>query len=488
MNNKPLLLSLCFGLGLCFHAAVLLGIHNLPIKKHTRSLNYTHSNTQNVFDQQNRAELIAEVFNHIQKSKPEVKHQFHDLHPEYAPSIEIGLNPNSARNLELDPFAFEPDLSPLPDDREHPLGNLISNAPVATSIDMPTFSLEEDSLSNHFDIEVEYAPKRNRPGYVFKATFHPHSDVAFESIQQNVFFVIDRSNSIPRARYTLNKKAVADALTHLEGVDTFNILIFDDHVVQLAPHPLSFSEENIDKARVFLEKQGHRGHFAATELYASLGKIIPHDVNNHEVNTAILLTDGDSYLSREKQRQLIADWTARNKGKVSLYTIASGAGNNLPLLDLVSAFNQGRLIYSQDHNELNAMIRNLLATAHSPIGKEMVATPITADKQTAVLLQPKAIPLPDLYKDRPFVVYGSINYLSDIVLFLQGKHYDKRFDIKKTISFEHAKIGSFSLERKWTQLLAQEHYANYLGDGNKEHLESVKRLLRPMNIPTPWID
>jgi len=354
--------------------------------------------------------------------------------------------------------------------------------------DDPYMSFGTIAGSEHFDVEVEYAPKRYRPGYVFKVTFYPRSDVVFKRIRQNVFFLVDRSNSIPRARYALNKRAVSEALDHLKSGDTFNILIFDDRVVRLASQAVPWNEENVAVARSFLERQGHGGYFAATELYASLGKIIPQDVSDHEVNTAILLSDGDTYLSQEKQRLMIAEWTRHNQGKVCLYCIASGSGNNLPLMDLISSFNQGRLIYSQDHNELQPMIVNLLRTVQAPIGKEMIATPITADKQAVVLLQPKAIRLPDLYQDRPFVVYGSTNRLSDFVLFLQGKYYDRRFDIKKTISFESAKMGSFSIERKWTQLLAHEFYANYFEDGNLGHLEAAKQLLLPMNIPTAWID
>ncbi len=505
MSNKRFLFILCIGVGLCIHGAVLFALHNTPLKIHNRAYDNSvmvEKAASNFFERQKKSVLIADVFNRLHEAEPEVKDSFHELHAEYAPSIEIVLAADALPELEVEPFAFEPDLrSAIFEEGELKLlegSRLISKAPLATTIEMPPLAdvdFEDDPLdfgtiagSEHFDIDVEYAPKRHRPGYVFKVTFLPRSDVVFKRIRQNVYFLIDRSNSIPRARYALNKKAVSEALDYLKKGDTFNILIFDNRIVRLANAPLPWNEENIMDAREFLEKHGHGGYFAATELYASLGKIIPQDVSDQEVNTAILLSDGDTYLSKEKQRQMIANWTTRNEGKVSLYSIASGTGNNLPLLDLISSFNQGRLIYSQDHNELTPMIVNLLSTIRSPIGKEMAATPVAADKQTTVLLQPKAVRLPDLYQHRPFVVYGSINRLSDFVLFLQGKYYDRRFDIKKTISFDNAKIGSFSLERKWTQLLALEYYANYLEDGNPGHLEAAKQFLRPMNIPTPWID
>lgn len=503
MSHKRLLLSFCLIVGLCLHGAALFGLHNLPLRPPIRSFKNATTQVTDFYDRHRRTVLIAEVFSHIQEKEPEVKEAFHELHAEYAPAIEIALNGETSLDLDVEPFSFEPDLTPrlTVDEGELTLeegSRLISPIPPVTTIEMPPLAdveFEDDPLdfgaiasSEHFDIEVEYAPKRYRPGYVFKVTFYPRPDVVFKRIRQNVFFLIDRSNSIPRARYALNKRAVWEALDYLKAGDTFNILIFDDHVVRLAHEAIPWNQENVAEARAFLERQGHGGYFAATELYASLGKIIPQDVSDHEVNTAILLSDGDTYLSREKQRKMIAEWTARNRGKVCLYSLASGAGNNLPLLDLISSFNQGRLIYSQNHRELNGMLVNLLRTVHAPIGKEMVATPITSDKQMTVLLQPKAVRLPDLYQHRPFVVYGSTNRLNDFVLFLQGKYYDRRFDIKKTISFDAGKIGTFSLERKWTQLLVHEFYAHYLEDGNLGHLEAAKQLLHPMNIPTAWID
>lgn len=503
--SKRFLLAICLVTGLCVHGAVLFGLHKLPLKTHQRPF-YKAAGVQQAvtefFARLKRTESIAEIYNKLRESEPELKHAFHELHTEYAPALEIALETGSMLDLEVDPFSFEPDLHTASFDKgEVSLweeSRLISTTPLATTMDMPLFAdrdfedatLDCGTLANgeHFDVEVEYAPKRYRPGYVFKASFYPRSDVVFKRIRQNVFFLIDRSNSIPRARYALNKRVVAEALEYLKAGDTFNILIFDDKVVRFAQDAVPWNEETIAEARAFLDRQGHGGYFAATELYASLGKIIPQDVSDHEVNTAILLSDGDTYLSQEMQRQMIAGWTARNHGKVCLYSIASGTGNNLPLLDLLSSFNQGCLIYTQDHNELAPILVNLLRTIHSPIGKEIVATPVTADKQTTVILQPKAVRLPDLYQHRPFVVYGSVNRLSDFVLFLQGKYYDRRFDIKKTISFENAKIGSFSLERKWTQLLVYEYYAHYLEDGNPDHLEAAKQLLRPMNIPSPWGD
>jgi hypothetical protein len=242
----------------------------------------------------------------------------------------------------------------------------------------------------------------------------------------------------------------------------------------------------VEKARTFLAEEKHGGFFAATDIYTSLGKIIPENVSRDEINTAILLSDGDTYLPIESQRQLIGGWSARNAGKVTLFSFASGGGNNLTLLELLSNFNKGELIYVSKHDQVGEKLKQLLLSLQNPIGKGISATAISPNDETAIYLQPKNTRLPDLYKNRPYTLFGCTNTLSDFTLFLQGNYYDRTFDIKKRISFQEARAGTLFLEREWTKLVASEYYERYFQDGKTAHLEAASELLRPLNITAPF--
>lgn len=438
--------------------------------------------------------LILALFLGMQKGFSS-NYALHELKVEQTPRLELPFPKDPPCALKGAEFSFTLPEEPPLSDKQALLKSSAWIVPFALATPLTEIALKEENNgeagslaeSEHFDVQVEYAPKRARPGYVFKITLTPRTDVHFKRIRQNFYFLLDRSNSISNARYALNKKAVSEAIPFLKPEDTFNILLFDDHVVRFQEKPIPYSEEALVQARAFLEKQDHGGYFAATELYASLGKIVPQDVPEEEVNSAILLSDGESYLSQEKQRLTIGRWIAQNKGKVALYTLASGCGNNLPLLDLLSAFNKGFLIYTQEHQDVSERLAYLMKAIQNPIGKQMVATAICPDKSMSVLLQPKQARIPDLYQNRPFVIYGTTNKLSDFALFVQGRYYNSYFDIKKIISFEQAKIGSYSVEKGWTQLVVQEYYERYFEDGNVSHLEAAKQLLRPLNLTTPLI-
>lgn len=334
---------------------------------------------------------------------------------------------------------------------------------------------------------MEYTQNRNAPGYLFRVELTPRNDAHFKRIAQNVFFLIDRSQSIRPARYEASKVAVINALALLQKGDTFNVMVFDKHVSKLSEKNLPWTKENIEKAREFLSRQPYGGLFATTDLYSSLGNIIPDAVADNEVNTAILLSDGDTYLTKEQQRNRIANWTKQNSGKVSLYGIASGAGNNLPLLDVLSAFNKGSLYYASTDNDINDILLSLMRHIQNPIAKEIVATPVLPEADTSILIYPTPQRLPNMYENDPYVIYGSINNLRDFHIFFQGKYYDRWLDIKQLVTFRNAKpVMSTALEKPWAFQQAYNLYDRYLNEGSIKYLDRVRQILSPYKIPVAF--
>lgn len=351
---------------------------------------------------------------------------------------------------------------------------------------------DEDPLaqvanSDNFILDIAYIPYPYGSGYLFEIRFIPKPGTHFKRISQNVFFLIDRSHSIDSARFEQSKQAVIAALPLLQKGDTFNILVFDNKVVSMDEQNILVTPHNIAKAKKFLLNIPYGGIFATTDLYTSIHKIVPEAVSDYEVNTAILFSDGDTFLAREQQRQRIAQWTEANQGKVSLYCIASGRRNNLPLLHLLAWNNKGTLTYVRDYNQLPNMFLSLLKGLRSPIGKDMVASAIPSQQDHTITLYPRPWRLPDLYEDTPYTLYGHTDKLEDFHLFLQGKYYDHRFDIKKNISFQGARQANVSeLLPKFTLNRAFDHYDLFLKDGCNHHLATIKALLAPLNIPTAF--
>jgi len=336
--------------------------------------------------------------------------------------------------------------------------------------------------TDDFVVETHYSPSYDGSYYFFRLRFIPKADAVFKRIQQNMFFLVDRSNSIDKKRYDFSKKSIIKALSMLNDGDTFNILVFDDTVTRLAHNNLSWNTDNIAMAQGFLENQPHGGMFASTDLYSSLDKIIPEVVADNEVNTAILLSDGDTFLRLNQQRETIGEWTRNNTGKVTLFSVASGKRNNLPLLDLLCSFNKGMLVYTPDDSQLETTMTNLMHSIQTPIGKDIFATIVLQDKDTKINIFPRTSRLPNLYKEIPYTIYGTINKPKTFHIFLQGKYYDKWLDIKKTITFDIPPDEDNAIEKTYRIHYAYDFYEKYLNDGDISHLTTARKILAPLKV------
>lgn len=341
--------------------------------------------------------------------------------------------------------------------------------------------------SHDFSVVVDYAPRADGQGYLFRLTLSPKPEVQFKTIAHNVFFLLDRSHSISKERYAASKLAVMDALELLRPGDTFNILVFDKTVAAFAPDNVPATPQVVAAAREFLAREPHGGLFASTDLYTSLGNIVPHEVGRKELNTAILLSDGQTNLSRDRQCRSIAAWSHHNQGKVALYALAAGKGNNLPLLDVLSRFNKGSAYHCTSNDQIKQTLTDLLRSLQSPIGKDLTGSVVSVHEEAVVVLAPRHGVMSNLFRDRPYVLYGSASRLEDFFLFLQGTYYDRFLDIKQRISFADARqVPTQELECQWAVLQAHDLYHQFLKDGNTVTLGEARRILSPYGIPVAF--
>lgn len=340
--------------------------------------------------------------------------------------------------------------------------------------------------SDTFQAKVEYLPRASHGDYLFKISLSPRQGKHFKRIKQNIFFLLDRSNSIDRRLYYKTRDALSETLPLIHPEDHFNVLVFDDDVTAFSDSPILATEENIANAQNFLLGLKHGGIFAATDLYKSLDEIIPQEVSSQEANTAILLSDGDTFLSLEKQRRTIGQWTEDNKGKVSLFSFAIGKKNNLPLLDAISSFNRGMLVHSPSIATLPYTLKNFIQSIRYPLGKNFKATVIPSETYMEIQIYPKNKRLPLFYENIPYTLYGRTTHLEEFSLFLQGKHYHSWLDIQVPISFSDAKLADASIEKQFAIQQVYDHYESFFETGSMYPLMQARDLLAPFDIETAF--
>lgn len=331
------------------------------------------------------------------------------------------------------------------------------------------------------DIDISLMPLTEENKYIFSLTLHPEFNADCSPMQQNFYFLIDRSSSIEKHKFNRFKRAVERSLAALHEGDRFNIYIFDKNVSKLSERTLPVTPKTIQMAEEFLESQNSKTHFAATEVYSTIDKMLPDQLDPDQLHSVILITDGNTLLSSQKQKEALSHWSKKYEGLLNFYAAASGKGNNLVLLDLLSYCTAGKMLYSDTNAGFPRKLVRLVKDLHNPIVKNVNIEIAPEDSNARVSLYPQSKYLPPLFASQPYTITGTIDELCDLTIYLQGRNHNKWLNIRKKISFDHALKGGRSLEKNWAQTQAKICYDHFLKNGKSTHLKEAMQIVAPFH-------
>lgn len=329
------------------------------------------------------------------------------------------------------------------------------------------------------DMDIALMPAPDGERYIFSITVHPEFDTDCQTMRQNFYFLIDRSSSVEKQKFNRYKRAVQRALTALHEGDNFNISIFDKKVSALSNRTLPVTPRTIQKAEDFLDGESAKTHFAATEFYNSIEELLPTTFDPNEMHSVILITDGNTLLNSQKQKRALTEWAEKCDHNVNVYTAASGKGNNLVLLDLLSYCTGGRMLYSDTNAGFPRKLVRLVKDLHHPIVKNVSFEITPDDGNTKVGIHPRSNLLPPMFVSQPYTITGTLDELCDLTLYVQGKNHDKWLNIRKRISLKEADRGGRALERQWAHTKAHICYDHFLKNGKNTHLKEAIQIVAP---------
>jgi hypothetical protein len=329
------------------------------------------------------------------------------------------------------------------------------------------------------DVDIAMMPAPEGGKYVFSLTIHPEFDSECTSIPQNFYFLIDRSSSVDKGKFNRYKRAVQRSLAALQKGDYFNIYIFDKNVAKLSTKNLPVTGKTIQMAEEFLDGQTSKTHFAATELYSTLDRMLPEYFHPDELHSVILITDGNTLLNSQRQKRALAGWTDQYKDSVNFYAAAAGKGNNLVLLDLLSYCTSGKMLYSDTNAGFPRKLVHLVKDLHNPLVKNVTIDVAPADKNAKVQIFSQGRDLPPMFANQPYVVTGTVDEVCDLTLFIQGKNNDRWLSIQKKVSLDDASRGGRSLEKLWAQTQSRICYDHFLKNGKATHLKEAVQIVAP---------
>lgn len=339
--------------------------------------------------------------------------------------------------------------------------------------------------SSDFDLQIKYAPKLIGNGFLFEATLLAKPHIQYKKIPQHFVFIIDRSKSIAIEDYYAAKEAVIAATKQISEEDLFSISLFDRKLTHFCDEPLHPTSSNLKKAEFFLNEQRHGGLFASTDLYSSLDQIFSCYSTKDQMITAILLSDGETFISKEKQRKTLHQWIQKNNGKISLYCLALGKRKNIALLDILATFNKGALKIVNHPEETKQSLCSIVSSLQSPIARNLSFHAFSCDFDNSLLkVFPKKDYAPNLYEHIEYQISGSCDAMGDFTLFVQGEGADGVFDIQKKVTISMSQLSDeYCLKKSLLLHGAYGAYQQYLETAQERYLLEAKEFLKPLKIP-----
>lgn len=350
--------------------------------------------------------------------------------------------------------------------------------PVEQTLSMKSYhfpeKIEAVEKANCFAVTSEWAHNPDGEGYLFTLSLNAELGSLTPRLPQVFYFIIDRSNSVNKHRFTTFKKAVQKALGALKEGDKFNIVFVDKTVKKMSETGLNVSKKTIKDAEQFLIQQSHGSLFSSSNIYASLEKLLPENGDRSGLYTLILLTDGKSSYSKERDHHYIQTFSQKKGTKASLYTAAIGEKNELLILDLLSTSSNGSLLYSDTYASFPRKLVRLVDSLQAPLASDLSVHVLTHDNRAVAKILLNENTLEPLRLKKPLLLIGSAEKLEDFTILIEAKNGEKWLNLKQTISLNQGKENRTKVEKNYNDSCARLQYPLYINEGDLQALKKAK--------------
>lgn len=233
-------------------------------------------------------------------------------------------------------------------------------------------------------------------------------------------FVLDVSGSMEGFPLDTAKTLMRELIGGLRPIDRFNVILFSGGSRVLAPRSLPATAENVRQAIAEIEREQGGG---GTELGEALDQALALPGNDGVSRSTIVVTDG--FISAEAD---VFERIRTRLNRSNLFAFGIGSSVNRHLIEGMAHAGQGEPFVVTGPAEAAAVARRFEAYVKSPVLTDVkVETPgfETYDVEPASI--------PDLFADRPLVVFGKWRGKAGGTLRVTGLGgegpYEKVFDV-----------------------------------------------------------
>ncbi len=243
-------------------------------------------------------------------------------------------------------------------------------------------------------------------------------------------FIVDVSGSMHGFPIETSKKLLRNLITNLKPTDSFNVMLFASSNAVLSESSLPATSTNITSALRFIDKERGGG---GTELLPALRRALSLPKTEGTSRTVVIATDG--YVTVEKEA---FDLIRQNLHNANMFPFGIGSGVNRFIIEGMARAGFGEPFVISSPAEADAAaekFRNYIAT---PV---LTNIEVSYDGFNTYDIEP--ISVPDVFAERPIVVFGKWRGKPKGKIGLSGQNGDNSFSTAFDISdYKPLKINS----------------------------------------------
>ena len=239
----------------------------------------------------------------------------------------------------------------------------------------------------------------------------PRRDVDFTPPPREYIFLMDVSGSMSGTPLDISKEMITKLLNNLEFDDRFNIIFFAGGSSVLAPNSLPVNISNINLAIDMIENQSGGG---STNLLPALNQALDMTGTEDFSRTFVILSDG--HVTVEKQAyNLIRE----NLNEANFFSFGIGTSVNREIIEGLAYVGEGEAFVATDFFDAEVLVDDFKRYIERP-----ALTNIEAEFSGVDVYDVEPLTVPDVFAERPIIIYGKYQNETNGQITLTGDHAD----------------------------------------------------------------
>ncbi len=299
---------------------------------------------------------------------------------------------------------------------------------------------------------------------------------------KDIILVQDCSASMSEQRLHFCRDGLLRCLAHIGPSDRFNIAKFADHTETCFDSWVTKTPETLARAEAYIKSMRAEGY---TDLFASMQDLLMLENNPERPVIAFVITDGLANKGLTDSSEIIGEFSRRNAGEISVFTMGASQLANRYLIDLLSYCNKGYVdIVSKGRWDIPESAEAVM---------QGISRPVLADLRLqfssgfSCEVYPRQVS--NLYLDRPLVLYGRYRRGEPKLVFqAMGQAGDTPCDLifDLPLSTPSNQSSDKTIREQWAQQKIYHLIGEYARSRDAVVLDELRRMSKRYKEPIPY--